>query len=78
MIIKLPSTPDNEPDWNYMEQYIKSLNHKPLTTRNKSENVLQLDIENWKEFKVGDFLIYIQQNLLRGSLLVTVLVMVCR
>lgn len=34
MIIKLPSTPDNEPDWNYMEQYIKSLNHKPLATAN--------------------------------------------
>ena len=34
-IIKLPSTPDNEPDWNYMEQYIKSLNHKPIATANR-------------------------------------------
>lgn len=54
-VIKLPQTLDGNPDWKYMEQYIKSLNHKPLTTMNKSENVLQLDIENWKEFKVGDF-----------------------
>lgn len=53
-MLKLPAA-DNEPDWNYMEQYIKSLNHNPLTTINKSENVLQLNIENWKEFKVGDF-----------------------
>lgn len=54
-VIKLPQTLEGNPDWKYMEQYIKSLNHKPLTTMNKSENVLQLDIENWKEFKVGDF-----------------------
>lgn len=54
-VIKLPQTLDGNPDWKYMEQYIKSLNYKPLTTMNKSENVLQLDIEHWKEFKVGDF-----------------------
>ena len=54
-VIKLPQTLDGNPDWKYMEQYIKSLNYKPLTTMNKSENVLQLDIKNWKEFKVGDF-----------------------
>lgn len=53
-MLKLPAA-DNMPDWDYMEQYIKSLNHNPLTTINKSENVLQLNIENWKEFKVGDF-----------------------
>ena len=41
------------PDWQFMEKYIKSLNHKPLTTKNKSENVLQLDVENWKEFRFG-------------------------
>lgn len=54
-VIKLPQTLDGNPDWKNMEQYIKSLNYKPLTTMNKSENVLQLDIEHWKEFKVGDF-----------------------
>lgn len=41
------------PDWQFMEDYIKSLNHKPLTTKNKSENVPQLDVENWKEFRFG-------------------------
>ncbi len=25
LIVKLPATPDNKPDWNYMEEYIKSL-----------------------------------------------------
>lgn len=34
-IIKIPSTPDNEPDWNYIEQYIKSIKHKPLSTANQ-------------------------------------------
>ena len=34
-IIKLPSTPDNKPNWGFMEKYIKSLNHKPLATANQ-------------------------------------------
>lgn len=41
------------PDWKFMENYIKSLHHKPLTTTNKSENVPQLDVEKWKEFYIG-------------------------
>ncbi len=41
------------PDWKFMEDYIKSLKYKPLTTTNKSADVLQLDIENWKEFRFG-------------------------
>lgn len=55
MIIKLPSTPDNEPDWNYMEQYIKSIKHKPLSTANQGRYLsLTLGVENWVEFCVGD------------------------
>ena len=38
------------PDWQFMEDYIKSLHHKPLTTKNKSENVTRLAVENWKFF----------------------------
>lgn len=54
-IIKLPSTPDNEPDWNYMEQYIKSIKHKRLSTANQGRySSLILDVENWVEFCVGD------------------------
>ena len=53
--IKLPSTPDNEPDWNYMEQYIKSIKHKPLSTANQGGySSLTLGVENWVEFCVGD------------------------
>lgn len=53
-IIKLPSTEAGNPDWNFMESYMKSLHHKPLTTNNKPENTLKLEPEKWKSFKVGD------------------------
>ena len=54
-IIKLPSTPDNEPDWNYIEQYIKSIKHKRLSTANQGRySSLILGVENWVEFCVGD------------------------
>lgn len=34
MVIKLPATEVGEPDWEFMKKYIKSLNHKPITTKN--------------------------------------------
>ena len=55
MIIKLPSTAVGLPDWDFMEQYIKSLNHKPLTTDNQGGYKSHtLDVVSWKEFCVGD------------------------
>ena len=42
------------PDWQFMEDYIKSLHHKPLTTKNKPEQVPELKVNEWKEFRVGD------------------------
>lgn len=54
-IIKLPTTIDNYPDWDFMEQYIKSLNHKPLATANQGGYKSHtLDVVSWKEFCVGD------------------------
>lgn len=41
------------PDWKFMEDCMKSLHHKPLTTKNKKTDML-LDVVNWKEFKVGE------------------------
>ena len=32
------------PDWQWMENYIKSLHHKPLTTKNKKGSVPAFDI----------------------------------
>lgn len=41
------------PDWEYMKNYIKSLHYKPLTTQNNQKNILELEIQNWKEFRIG-------------------------
>mgnify|MGYP002765185554 CR=1 FL=1 len=41
------------PDWEFMENYIKSLHHKPLTTRNKAGQTPDLNISDWKEFTVN-------------------------
>lgn len=46
---------DGTPDWQFMEQYIKSLHHKPLTTKNKFQQIPVLEVDEWKEFRVGDF-----------------------
>ena len=53
--IKLPTTPEGAPDWDYMERYIKSLNHKPLSTANQGACVSHtLGVETWKEYAVSD------------------------
>lgn len=54
-IIKLPATAENEPNWGFMERYIKSLNHKPLATANGGGyESPTLGIDSWKPFKVRD------------------------
>ncbi|WP_294238877.1 restriction endonuclease subunit S [Pseudobutyrivibrio sp.] len=52
--VKLPVDEDDNPDWQFMKDYIKSLHHKPLTTKNKSVITPKLNVNNWKEFRVGD------------------------
>lgn len=42
------------PDWHFMEDYIKSLHYKPISTQNK-RNGSVISVNEWKEFKVGDF-----------------------
>lgn len=42
------------PDWQFMKDYIKSLHHKSLTTKNKKGAVPELNVKKWKEFKVSD------------------------
>lgn len=50
-IIKLPVDNDGNPDWQFMEDYMKSLHHKPLTTKNiKTSNVI--DKNGWEEFSL--------------------------
>lgn len=44
------------PDWQWMENYIKSLHHKPLTTKNKKGSVPAFDISEWKDFRFGNLI----------------------
>ena len=38
------------PDWQFMEDYMKSLHYKPLTTKNTVGNGLALNVDEWKYF----------------------------
>lgn len=57
-IIKLPAKHVSKnkyvPDWQYMEDYIKSLHHKPITTEIKDGCQKELNIDEWEEFKVSN------------------------
>ena len=44
------------PDWQFMEDYIKSLHYKPLTTKNKPKQVPDLNVRFWKEHRFGDLI----------------------
>ena len=39
-----------------MEDFINSLHHKPLTTKNKADQVPKIDISSWKEYRFGDLI----------------------
>lgn len=41
------------PDWQFIENYIKSLHYKPLTTKNTNERTLELKTKEWKRFYLG-------------------------
>lgn len=53
--VKLPATADNQPDWYFMERYIKSLNHKPLSTANQRGSESHIPgVNAWKNFCISD------------------------
>ena len=57
LTINLPSTPDNFPDWQYMENYMKEITKLAAkrVEKLKGENIeTKIDTSNWKKFKVGD------------------------
>ena len=41
------------PDWQFMEDYIKSLHHKPITTKVNNSNIPELNIQSWEWFSMG-------------------------
>lgn len=50
--IKLPCI-DSEPDWKYMNDFIKTLNYKPISSKN-TNSIYSLNMIEWKEYKVKD------------------------
>ena len=56
--IKLPATSDGQPDWDYMESYMKSAveeAEKSLDVLEKADNTKHLiDVSGWGEFKIDD------------------------
>lgn len=42
------------PDWKFMENYIHSLHYKPIITKNKPKCAPDLNVHDWKEFKISD------------------------
>ncbi len=41
------------PDWHFMEDYIKSLHHKPITTKVKTGNMPKLNLQSWQWFSMS-------------------------
>lgn len=49
-IICLPETSDGEPNWQWVEEYIKSLHAEPITTANTVAHATDFHTEDWKPF----------------------------
>lgn len=55
-VISLPFGSEDEPDWNYMRNYIASLRNKAITTQIKqTENII--NTASWKEYKIKEMFI---------------------
>ena len=50
------------PDWEWMENYIKSLHHKLLTTKNKTDDSLLFNVNEWQEFRFGNLISSINKS----------------
>lgn len=44
------------PDWKFMEQYIKSLHYRPLSTSNAASIPKPIDFSNWRHFELSSIL----------------------
>lgn len=46
----LPALASDQPNWEWIENYIKSLHHKRITTSNINQQGITLNTRSWKEF----------------------------
>lgn len=74
LIIKLPATSDGQPDWDYMESYMKAVmeeSEKSLENLRKADDTKHLiDVSGWGEFKLSELVdeYYIAKSLDYGHL----------
>lgn len=58
-VIKLPATSDGQPDWAYMESYMKQImeeTEKSLENLKKADDTKHpIDVSGWGAFRVGDY-----------------------
>lgn len=57
--ILLPATPSGDPDWDYMENYMKEMEEKAKERLDRLEEMRKqekkkIDVSGWGEFKVGE------------------------
>lgn len=50
--VELPVNEDNCPDWKFMEEFIKSLKYKRITTKIRSKPCNHLNVGSWKEYSL--------------------------
>lgn len=55
IIVKLPANDRGEPDWQYMEEYMRMLHSNPLKT-SRTSSPMSLQTYKWKEYKFGDLI----------------------
>ena len=73
-IVRLPSTPDGDPDWAYMESYMTNLETKvaeslTLLQTAKDAEKKKVDTREWGEFRVGElFEVKISKSVDKGGL----------
>lgn len=68
-IIKLPVDSEGNINWLFMEDYIKSINHKPITTHNNNVQLSKINTSDWKEYKITDIFTKIEQGKAHDNLL---------
>lgn len=74
LIIKLPATSDGQPDWDYMESYMKTVmeeSEKSLENLRKADDTKHLiDVSGWGEFSLSELVdeYYIAKSLDYGHL----------
>ena len=57
--VELPVDQENLPNWHYMEEYMKSLRYKPITTKIKKEHLI-LNSEIWKKYTMENLFDFVK------------------